>query len=59
MMIEGDGEGPPNTGSTCWTPGGERKENNTPAGCSLLAPGLAVGFHGLFLRFYVKRQGPI
>jgi len=31
MMIEGDGEGPPNTGSRCWTQGGERKENNTPA----------------------------
>jgi hypothetical protein len=34
-MIEGDGEGPPNTGSRCWTQGGERKENNTPAACGV------------------------
>jgi hypothetical protein len=43
-------------------PKGEREKRTThlrPAGCSLLAPGLAVGFHGLFLWFNVKRQGPI
>ncbi|KAJ6953309.1 hypothetical protein NC652_005112 [Populus alba x Populus x berolinensis] len=44
MIIEGDGEGPPNTGSRCWTQGGERKENNTPAGRSLLAPGSALSW---------------
>ena len=28
MMIEGDGEGPPNTGSGCWTQG-EREKRTT------------------------------